>query len=75
MKKVQRPKGDHGVMVPDVAFENFVSGTAADVAAHRGRPWSCDCDVKRSGFLEHLYPPRAERGVPMQRRAGYVRKE
>ena len=59
--------------MPDVAFGNFLSRTAADVAAHGGRPRSYD--VKRCGFLEHFYSPGAGRGVPMQRRADYVRME
>ena len=74
LKSSQRPTGDQRVMVPDAAFENFVSGTTADVAAHGGRPRSYGYDVKRCGFLEHLHSPGAERGVPMQRRADYVRR-
>ena len=62
-------------MVPDVTFENSVSGAAADVAEHGGRPRSYGSDVKRCGFVQHLYSPRAGCGVPMQRRADSVRKE
>ena len=40
LKTAQQSTGDHGVMVPDVAFENFVSGAAADVAEHGGKPRS-----------------------------------
>ena len=74
-KTAQQSTGDHGVMVPDVTFVNFVSRTAVDVAEYGGRPKSFDFDVKGCGFLEHLYSPRAGRGVPMQRRADSVRKE
>ena len=62
-------------MVPDVAFENFLSGSAVNEAAHGGRPRSYDYNVKRSGFLEHMYSARDEHGVPMQQRADSVRKE
>ena len=62
-------------MVPDVTFVNFVSRNAVDVAEYGGKPKSFDFDVKGCGFLEHLYSPRAGRGVPMQRRADSVRKE
>ena len=55
LKSVQRPSGDHGVMVPDVTFENLVPGAAADVAAHGGRPRSYDFDVKRCRFMGHLF--------------------
>jgi hypothetical protein len=65
LKKAQRPMGDHEVMVPDVAFENFVSGTAADVAAHGGWLQSCGYDLKSCRILEHLYPPGTGRGVPL----------
>ena len=75
LKTAQQSTGDHGVMVPDVTFVNFVSRTAVDVAEYGGRPKSFDFDVKGCGFLEHLYSPRAGRGVPMQRRADSVRKE
>ena len=64
-KSSQRPTGGHGIMVPDVAFENFVSSAAAEVAAHGGRPRSYDFDVKTCGYVEHLYSPMAGRGVPM----------
>ena len=47
----------------------------ADVAAHGGRPRSCDFDVKTCGRVEHLYSLREGRGVPLQRRADSVRKE
>ena len=36
-------------MVPDVTFENFVSGTAADKAAHLGRPRPYSNDLRGSG--------------------------
>ena len=62
-------------MVPDVAFENFVSGAAAEVAAHGGRPRSYDFDVRRCGFVDHLHSPRAGRGAPLQQRADSVRSE
>jgi hypothetical protein len=77
-KRSSDPRGttaEHGVMVPGVTCENSMSGTAADVAAHGGRPRSYKCDVKRGGFLEHLHSPTAGRGVPMQRRTDSVRKE
>ncbi len=67
LKLAQRSTGDHGVVVPDVTFENFVSETAVDVAMYGGKPRSYDFDVKRCGFVQHLYSPRAGRGVPMQR--------
>ena len=73
LKSVQRPTGDHGVAVPDVVFKKFVSSAAGDVVAHGGMPWLYDFDVKR--FAEHLYSPRAGRGVPMKRQAGSVRSE
>ena len=75
LKMAQQSTGDHGVMVPDVTFVNFVSRNAVDVAEYGGKPKSFDFDVKGCGFLEHLYSPRAGRGVPMQRRADSVRKE
>ena len=75
LKTAQQSTGDHGVMVPDVTFVNFVSRNAVDVAEYGGKPKSFDFDVKGCGFLEHLYSPRAGRGVPMQRRADSVRKE
>jgi hypothetical protein len=61
--------------VPDMAFDNPVSGAAADVAAHGGRPLPCDFKMKRCGFVEHLYLSRAGCGAPMQRRADPVRSE
>ena len=54
-KSAQQPTGDHGAMVPDVTFENFVSSAAADVAAHGGMLRSYDFDVKPCGHVEHLY--------------------
>ena len=46
-----------------MAFETSMSGTAADMAAHGGRPRLIGYDVKRCEFLEHLYSPGAGHGA------------